>query len=185
MIECLKMKTLERTMVCLVVLLFLAGHSLAMGTPPEKKEAPPKPLSKFELPLTSADWPTFHGNNARDGYSAEQYIKPPLQVRWGYATGGNIWSSPTVVAGTLFVGSSDGKLYSLNANDGTLRWSFKTGNAIFSSPAIEKATVYFGSTDSMLYALDADTGALKWYYETDDPVTSSPCIENGIVYFVK
>jgi len=183
MLKCKRMKKSAFAILVVVwVLLCLGGGAYAMSSPPPETGAT-TPTSKFEAPATDADWPTFHGNSARDGFSSAKEIKPPLSVKWAYSTGGTIWSSPAVVAGTLFVGSSDGKLYSLDATDGSVRWSYNTGNAIFSSPAVEEGTVFFGSSDHIFYALNADTGAVKWYFETGDPITSSPCIVDGIVYF--
>jgi len=184
MIECHKMKRIAILLLPAAVVLFLANGGFAMSAAPKNEmEAAPKALSRFEAPPAETDWATFHGDNYRSGYSTEKFIRPPLSVRWGFSTGGNIWSSPAVVAGVLFVGSSDGKLYSLDALTGNMRWAFKTGNAIFSSPTVDKGTVYFGSSDHVMYALDAETGNLKWYFETGDPITSSPAVDNGIVYF--
>ncbi len=182
MIECFKMSKSSRILAVGVVLfLFLAGVALAMSQAPQKKES--KIASRFDLPATETDWPTFHGNNARNGSSPERFIRPPLSVRWGFSTGGNIWSSPAVKSGTLFVGSSDGRMYSLDAENGDVKWALRTGNAIFSSPAIDGATVYFGSSDNIFYAVDADKGTLKWFFETGEPITSSPAVDDGTIYF--
>jgi outer membrane protein assembly factor BamB len=181
MIECFKMSKFGRGITAgLLLILAMGVGAFPMSQPPKKE---PQPLNAFEQPATESDWPTFHGNNTRSGASAEKYIRPPMMVRWGFSTGGNIWSSPAVKSGTLFVGSSDGRMYSLDANDGNVRWALKTGNAIFSSPAIDSGTVYFGSTDNIFYAVDADKGTLKWFYETGDPITSSPAVEDGTIYF--
>jgi outer membrane protein assembly factor BamB len=184
MIECQKMKRIAILLLPVVVVLFLEKGGYAMSAPPKNETvAMPIVISKFETAPAETDWATFHGDNYRSGYSTEKFIRPPLSVRWGFSTGGNIWSSPAVVAGVLFVGSSDGKLYSLDALTGNMRWAFKTGNAIFSSPTVNTGTVYFGSSDHVMYALDAETGNLKWYFETGDPITSSPAVDNGTVYF--
>ena len=53
----------------------------------------------------------------------------------------------------VYIGSSDGKLYAINA-DGALKWTFQTKDAIESSPAIgPDGTVYIGSNDTHLYAI--------------------------------
>ena len=183
MIECRKMKrSIFGVIVGVTVFIFLAGGVLAFSPAPQKvKEY--RPPSRFASPPTELDWTTFHGDNYRSGYSTERYITPPLSVRWGFSTGGNIWSSPSVMANTLFVGSSDGKLYSIDVDSGNVLWTFNTMNAIFSSPAYDSATIYFGSTDHLFYAVDALTGSMKWSYETDDPITSSPAVYNNNVYF--
>jgi eukaryotic-like serine/threonine-protein kinase len=83
----------------------------------------------------------------------------------------------------IFVGSSDGNVYAINANNGTELWRYTTGGAIHSSPLLAGNTLYIGSMDKNLYALDAATGALKWKYLTTAPIRSeSPVISNGVVF---
>jgi hypothetical protein len=45
-------------------------------------------------------------------------------------------SSPVVSAGTVYLGSGDGNVYAVAADNGTLRWRFKTGNVVRASPAL-------------------------------------------------
>ncbi len=69
-------------------------------------------------------------------------------------------SSPAIAAdGTVYVGSSDKKLYAISppasGASGVLRWAFATGERIESSPAIgPDGTVYVGSFDGTLYAIE-------------------------------
>ncbi len=104
--------------------------------------------------------------------------------KWSFKTGGSIESSPAVGPdNTIYIGSSDGNLYAVNA-DGTLKWSFKTRGAVYSSPAIGKyGNIYFGSNDCKVYALDPD-GTLFWSFETSGEVYSTPAIGNDeTLYF--
>jgi len=80
---------------------------------------------------------------------------------WNFSTGQNIQSSPTVVDGTVYVGSADGNLYAVNAETGEEEWSFSTDSRVDSSPIVTDDTVYFGS-ESDLYALNAESGEEKW-----------------------
>ncbi len=50
-------------------------------------------------------------------------------LKWKYATGNSIDSSPAIGAdGTIYVGSYDNYLYALNPADGSLKWKYATGN---------------------------------------------------------
>ena len=49
------------------------------------------------------------------------------QERWTYFTEGPVRLAPTVADGRLLVGSDDGFLYCLNAQDGTLHWRSRLG----------------------------------------------------------
>jgi len=116
-------------------------------------------------------------------------LNPDGSLKWSYATGDTIWSSPAIGGdGTIYVGSADNKLYAFkdSGSKGTLRWSYATGDSIFSSPAIgPDGTIYVGSYDGSLYAIK-DSGAKgtrKWYYATEDSISSSPAIgSDGTVY---
>jgi outer membrane protein assembly factor BamB len=74
---------------------------------------------------------------------------------WRQPVGGYITYSSAAVSsnGIIYVGSTDGILYSLNASTGDIISSFLTGNEIRSSPAITDEVVYFGSLDNRVYAL--------------------------------
>lgn len=89
---------------------------------------------------------------------------------------------------TVYFGSSDGNLFAIHANDGTLKWKFKTNGIIHTSPALYNGVVYIGSWDTYLYAVDAKTGTEKWKFKTGDQtpmsgIQSSPSIVDDIVYF--
>jgi outer membrane protein assembly factor BamB len=100
-------------------------------------------------------------------------------------------SSPVVLNGTVYFGSSDGNVYALTETTGKLKWKFHTGNVVHSSPAIADGTLFIGGWDTFFYALDAATGKEKWRFKTgDDPqihnqvgIQSSPAVANGTVYF--
>ena len=71
-------------------------------------------------------------------------------------------SSPAIGSvGTVYVGSSDKKLYALSGKSGVKLWEFKTGGSVDSSPDIgPDGTVYVGSHDKKLYAIKTDSKGL-------------------------
>lgn len=100
-------------------------------------------------------------------------------------------SSPTVVDGTVYVGSGDHNIYALDAATGKLQWKFATGNVVHASPAVADGVVYVGSWDRYFYALNARSGALVWKFETGDDraiynqvgIAGSAAVSDGTVYF--
>ena len=54
-------------------------------------------------------------------------------------------------SGRVFVGSSDGKLYVLDAQTGAKKWEYEIGDALTSSPAIAAGRVVIGAQDGRLY----------------------------------
>lgn len=99
-------------------------------------------------------------------------------------------SSPTVVGGTVYVSSMDGKVYALDAATGSEEWAFDTGFAVYASPNVIKGTVYVtaagdGLSGAQLYALDAATGSEEWTFDLRDTATASPTVAGGTVYASK
>ena len=104
-------------------------------------------------------------------------------------------SSPVVVGGKVYVGSLDGKVYSLSVANGEVLNTYNTGSPIFGSPVYYSGTIYVASTDFYLYALNANDLSLKWKsisldMDIDvDPVGRSkfsvdgtPTIGNGLLF---
>ncbi len=149
----------------------------------------------------------FRGNAAHGGVYASSEVTRFEKVKWQFHTGGRVMSSPAVVKGIAYVGSTDGYLYAIDIRTGAEKWKFKTGARITSSPAVADGSVYFGSYDANFYALDAATGTLRWKFKTGgekrfagthlhgyepaaeampdpfDVYLSSPAVAYGLVYF--
>jgi outer membrane protein assembly factor BamB len=100
-----------------------------------------------------------------------------------FETGGPIIGSVVIDGDTLFVGSSDGKVYALTLDlklkDG---WPFKTEGKIWSTPVVDHGVVYIASADHNLYAIDAESGSEIWRFETEAAIMSTPLVADGIVY---
>jgi outer membrane protein assembly factor BamB len=126
-------------------------------------------------------WPMFHNNLSHTGNSSSA---APItnQTQWRYSTGSNVFSSPAIANGTVYVGSYDHNLYALNATTGSKTWNYTTGDIVWSSPAIASGVVYFGSNDGRVYALNSSTGTQIWNYTTGNAVQSSPTVTAGVVY---
>ena len=148
----------------------------------------------------SADWTQFHRDNMQrwNPYETVLGVKnvSGLKLKWSFDFGSMAeqFSSPAVVNGVVYVGSSNNdSVYALNASTGAKLWSFPTGGSVTSSPAVANGVVYFGAYDfavtnlGYMYALNASTGAELWAYDAGGSLNnyseySSPAVANGVVY---
>ncbi len=152
--------------------------------------------------------PSMFRADARHGGIYHAAAVPVLHgVKWKFAAGGPIVSTPAVSAGTVYFGSNDHTVYALDELTGALRWKYQTQGRVSASPGVAGGRVYVGSYDGNFYALDAASGALVWKFTTEgerrfsarhlhgiDPAAevmpdpfdvflSSPAIAGGMVYF--
>ncbi|MBI3573004.1 MAG: PQQ-binding-like beta-propeller repeat protein, partial [Candidatus Kerfeldbacteria bacterium] len=95
--------------------------------------------------------------------------------------------------GTLFVGTSEGKIIALNTKTKTVLWKYstkadpdKTSNyGTPSFPVVDKnGTVYIGSVDHAMYAVNKK-GKLVWKYKTGGGISeAAPALgSDGTLYF--
>jgi outer membrane protein assembly factor BamB len=72
---------------------------------------------------------------------------------WKFETEGPVGSSPTVVEEAVYIGSSDGYLYSLDARSGDLRWKFYAGDNIAYGTAVWDNKIIVAARNGKIYAL--------------------------------
>ena len=149
----------------------------------------------------------FRGNPAHTGVYPGPAPRTFHRVKWKFATGSRIVSSPVIENKTIYFGGDDGNVYALDAETGRQVWKMKTRGPVPATPAVASGVVYVGSYDGNFYALDSVNGALKWKFATEgerrfeakgmhgfqpknqtiadpyDIFLSSPVVAEGAVYF--
>jgi polyvinyl alcohol dehydrogenase (cytochrome) len=139
------------------------------------------------------DWPTY-GHDAQHTFHGRTTLTmttvKKLKLAWFFPTGDAVTATPTVVNGTVYVGSWDDYFYALNYETGALRWKYKLsaqdavtpypgqhprpissdGGLVTSSAWYQPGNgtrpdlVIFGGGFT-LYALNAATGTLYWRHD--------------------
>ncbi len=91
-------------------------------------------------------------------------------------------NAPTVVDGTIYIGSDDGFLYLLDAAGGEVLRRQNVGSNPGSAPVVVEGAIYVATTDGFLRALDSTSLEPLWQYNTGDDNGSAPVIADGVVY---
>ena len=130
----------------------------------------------------SGDWAMFGRDLAHTGAADVPGPEPRGSIKWTFATGAPIHSSPAVAGGIVYFGSQDSILYALDSTTGRLVWQFRAGSLIRTSPAVVDGVLYFGAHDGSIRALNAATGEQLWSYREKYAITSSPAVADGGVY---
>ena len=101
---------------------------------------------------------------------------------------GNFYSTPAVAYGRVYIGNTDGRIYSFSAAGGKLAWSKSTGGYVYASPAVAQVPggrplVYAGSYSGRFYALDARSGAVRWSRGGNGRISGGASVIGDIVYY--
>jgi outer membrane protein assembly factor BamB len=122
------------------------------------------------------------GNLYRDGRFQASGVPVDPKVKWRFATGGPVKSSPVAVDGVVVVGSHDGHVYAIAAASGTEVWRHPTGARVSGSAAVVDGVVYIASEDGCLYALAAKNGKQLSKTRCGQAMAGSPAVAYGAVF---
>ncbi len=91
-----------------------------------------------------------------------------LKLEWAYGFPGDViaFAAPTVIDGTLFVGSAGGTIQALDARSGCVHWVYQASGPVRSPPHVveDGGRRVLLTTDQVgnMYALDAHSGKALW-----------------------
>src|SRR5690348_1319366 len=104
------------------ILVMTAGLLVAIGCGSCGAKSEPRTISPAGLGTAakakgSANWPTYHANNARTGVDT---TSPPLgQVHraWSHSVDGAIYAEPLVLGSRVYVATENNTVYALNVRN--------------------------------------------------------------------
>jgi outer membrane protein assembly factor BamB len=108
------------------------------------------------------------------------------ELKWRFETGGDVFSSPAVADGVVYVGSNDKSLYAIDADTGELIWRYEAYDDIGSTPSVVDGIVYFGDINGQIYAVDTTQGEIQWIAHAMPSsflCLPSPVVYEDLVYF--
>ncbi len=136
-------------------------------------------------PVLAADWPMANGDlRGSRNQPAETTITTAnvgqLAPRWVLDTAGNVYATPLVIAGAVYVPDQGGKMWKVDARTGAVLWSTSISDYnrlpnTFSrtSPAYSDGMVFVADNGGAhLIAIDADTGRLRWITQLDSHIAA-------------
>jgi polyvinyl alcohol dehydrogenase (cytochrome) len=169
-----------------------AGGSATRGVCPDNGQA-------FADPVTKPHWNGWGVEPTQHRFQPEAMARlapsdiARLKLKWafGFPGANRAVAQPTVFGGRVFVGSLNGKVYSLDAKSGCTYWQYTAGrpvrSAIVVGPLGDGWAAYFGDAEANVHAIDAQTGKALWTTKVDDHpaavITGSPTLV-GTTLFV-
>jgi polyvinyl alcohol dehydrogenase (cytochrome) len=150
----------------------------------------PGPSSDTWAGWSPSQYNTRYQSAERAGLTASDV--PRLKLKWALGFPGDVtaFAAPSVLNGTLFVGSASGLIQALDASTGCVHWTFQADGpvrgAILPVQTGSSYSLLFGDLLGWGYSLDAKTGRLLWKKRVEDHeatrLTASPVALNGVVF---
>ncbi len=95
---------------------------------------------------------------------------------------------PGVGEGLVVIGTLDGQVIALDANDGTEKWRAKVPGEVISAPAIAQGLVFVRSNDGRVTGFEASNGTQKWFNPRELPALTvrgnAPVVAGPGVLFI-
>lgn len=120
---------------------------------------------------------TYPGPNSQARFERVQRLpkaSPPPKLplgpepRWQTRLGAQIYASPVVADGVVYLGNSGGVFNAVKVSDGSLVWAKGVGGAILGDALVAGSAVYFVADTGFLYKLNRRDGQELWRYELGD-----------------
>lgn len=157
--------------------------ALAAG-PGVRTSLPPAPVRLYRVawqrpfvPTKALEWkPAERGGvvvdpstalvifGTRDGWV--HAVRADGSLAWEFR-GEGAFGPPAVEGDTVYVGSTDGRLYAIATRTGKERWRYRAGEDLTTRPAVAHGAVYVSSLQDTLFAVDAATGAWRWHHRRE------------------
>jgi outer membrane protein assembly factor BamB len=110
------------------------------------------------------------------------------RVRWTFEADDQIVAAPAYAAGIVYIATSNGSVYGVNARSGRMRWHatsfsrFGRREYFYATPSVAYGRVFIGNADGTVYAFGASTGKLLWARGVGTYVYTAAAIWRKTVY---
>lgn len=99
---------------------------------------------------------------------------------WRTKLGAPIYAAAAVHDSTIYVGTTGGMLYALDARTGRFRWAFAAGKPIFGGALVTDSAVYVACDNGFLFKVARENGTEVWRYDLGD-AQASRIMEHQVV----
>ncbi|MCH8205803.1 MAG: PQQ-binding-like beta-propeller repeat protein [Chloroflexi bacterium] len=141
-----------------------------------------EPSTTLSVVAGPGDWPMYQRDPAHTGFAADVQSVPRGVLKWRLDTGKQLFASPAVVDGVVYIGTGDKRLLALDGQSGDVIWEVPVGDSVHSTPAVAGDFVFFSLRDGRVVALDKTSGSQVWEYDTGSVMVSSPTVTDGFLY---
>jgi polyvinyl alcohol dehydrogenase (cytochrome) len=173
-----------------------------LGRGAEDAAPPPSAFCTQGLSIASGSpqqsWPGWSPSHANTRFQPAEHAGlsandvRSLELKWAFGFAGDVIAvaAPTLVNGTLFVGSAGGVVQALDARTGCLHWRYQADGpvraAMTAVAAAGRTSLVFSDQNGGVYAIDARSGQLHWKKRVEaheaTRLTGSVTVHDGLAF---
>jgi polyvinyl alcohol dehydrogenase (cytochrome) len=173
-----------------------------LGTGPDEPVPPLTAYCKTDTRIMSGPprhswlgWAPSHANTrfqTAEHASLNAQDVGRLELRWAYGFSGDViaFAAPTIMNGTLFVGSAGGAVQALDAKTGCLHWLYQAGAPVRAAMTVAaegaRKILVFSDQNGWVHAIDAGTGRARWKKRVEEHeatrLTGSFAVHDGVAF---
>ncbi|MGA1820547.1 MAG: PQQ-binding-like beta-propeller repeat protein [Thermoplasmatota archaeon] len=130
------------------------------------------------------EWTSFRGNPHNQASSPRELLI--LEPEWEFHADGAITTSVVAAEGLGIFATSEGTVYCVVVQNGSMRWNASVGSPVYSTPSIDidNEAVYICDRSGKVTSLDMKTGDVRWQWDTGSgqDIESSPLVADKIYF---
>ncbi|MBA3416111.1 MAG: PQQ-binding-like beta-propeller repeat protein, partial [Chloroflexia bacterium] len=156
----------------------------SLGPSPSEEAAETSAVAEVAraVPAPLGASPMFRGDAAHSGVQPGPAVANGPATRWRAYLGGEVYSSPVVADGRLFVGTKSGFLVALDVDDGLEQWRADLGGYVTRSTPVVVDDTVFAASGYAVFAFAAADGQERWRAPIRFAGSASPTYADGVLY---
>lgn len=108
-------------------------------------------------------------------------LRPQDEPLWTYDLEGEIWASPAIWNGHVFLGSWANKLHALKLETGDDVWELEFEGRLTASPIVSRGMLYLASEAGEVRGVQASTGRVLFEDQLEGGVQCTPLMTDGML----
>ncbi len=173
-----------------------------LGTGADETALPPSAFCQASRPIVSGSpkdvwrgWGPAAANTrfqSPEGAGLTAADVGALELKWAFGFAGDVtaFAAPTILNGTLFVGSAGGSVQALDARTGCVHWVYQATGPVRAAMTVAedgaRTALVFSDQNGWVYALDARTGQTNWKKRVEEHeatrLTGSLAVHDGVAF---
>ncbi|TMK78958.1 MAG: hypothetical protein E6G45_05080 [Actinobacteria bacterium] len=121
-------------------------------------------------------------------YGYDLFGRRRPRLHWTFQADDQVVSAPAYGEGTVYIATSSGSVYGVDARTGRMRWHatsfsrFGRREYFYATPTVAYGRVFIGNADGTVYAFGAGTGHLLWARQVGTYVYTAPAVWKKTIY---